>query len=1037
MKKIAIFLYIIFLVVGHSYAQKEVITCGHDHSEQKEYSTAFGQFIIQKSLKNLNENLVVLPDPCGTDNMLSNQISSNVKKIIPVVFHIVQDASGQRNFPDDPGTVKILKDIIGAANQKLANNQVANLHNGPTPPPVQDINIEFEYKNAVYYTSTSWPGFSNYTYDDLALNVRLLEKARRWAPDPEQITIKNTVLPTCNSNDGSVTFAGLRPGASSQWGYVFNGADDFITGGPVQPNAQGEITIPLLEAGNYTDVHFTETGYNQRSSSINISLKNQASHSIFPGNVTKPSSCNTLDGRIPIGIGGLNASQNVTVYYTFRGINISEDVTLSSSSLVLEDLDAGSYTNIRVEAANGCISNSLSVSLGEQGSDGFTISEIKPDRGPSNGGVRFSGLTLGQSYYYRISRVGHTYTSAVKELKQNTDDEFWIRSLSAGYYELFRTDRSGCKISDAIYIVINEDQGPSGVAGTASPGNTYLNMFDAFHRHSYGLDTYTGPPVGEPYTEPRSYPNYLNFFGVTLIHEFGHLAGLPHPFKKSNSSWEQNCSDVYVAQNPGAHNNFMDWIAGPDKTTFVPCQIEQIHDYINSSTWEGRFRLCEDPTMISDLQHFIDYSTGLLTFLNFGSVPTGATEFYSASFSGEPGQTYYSDQASLQFSLEEYAGQTIDVCARIFDADACIGPEDCESVQVPGLADCSLDQVTDINIIFDQNGIPISLDPSSLSSKPHFWTFSSQNGTTLSGLCDHNPDIIYSPDAEINGDVIDVCVSVISPNSFTPCTTEVCTTIVLPPSIPRCFSSLRSGDFFYFISEQNTPFPTMSPRVITLEALTYTSFIYEHTWVVTDRISGEEKYYTGKTVELFDGPDFTSDDYLIDLEVCHIIKNKFKNCLVAYTCENISYNCEIAIGIEDFLIFNESVNSARQLIFTLDLFGIDGPNVSDITYRFFINNRPIEPVLTPITNEYLLEGVYQLYGSCGTFNLQIQLEFEDEGIGLCIHENVTITYGPQPCKPSSTSPSPAVLATKSKREGTVDGPAYTLAISFSFQAARA
>src|SRR4051812_43772307 len=60
---------------------------------------------------------------------------------------------------------------------------------------------------------------------------------------------------TCNGSEGSITFSNLTPNGSYQISYTDDGA-------PIGPitivaNATGQITIPSLNAGVYTDLYST------------------------------------------------------------------------------------------------------------------------------------------------------------------------------------------------------------------------------------------------------------------------------------------------------------------------------------------------------------------------------------------------------------------------------------------------------------------------------------------------------------------------------------------------------------------------------------------------------------------------------------------------------------------------------------------------------------------------------------------------------------------------------------------------------------
>jgi hypothetical protein len=336
-----------------------------------------------------------------------------------------------------------------------------------------------------------------------------------------------------------------------------------------------------------------------------------------------------------------------------------------------------------------------------------------------------------------------------------------------------------------------------------------------------------------------------------------------------------------------------------------------------------------------------------------------------------------------------FAGQTIEVCANTLDADNCLGTESCVTVTFPTLNGCRLDQVSSINIIKDNDGCPIELDPNSLVTKPHYWTYSSQNGSDLLGTCVHNPQVSYSPEAEYLGDVLDVCVTVMGMQNGIPCTTQTCTTVVLPPKYTFCSGGLQQAPFFHNLGKLTGANPKYK---VDLEARSHIfTPLYEHIWLIRDNVSGKESAVFGENVELIEGVHFDRQDRLTDLKVCHVIRNKLGDCIIGVECEDFSYNCDYVSWLrfqninfdpsrQEFVIqyrIIQSVYDHETDVFIDKALGSSFYNTSALSYTVRV------PALAP----------------CGTalIELQVTLTLGEDGVSFCSYISDKFTYGPQPC----------------------------------------
>ena len=973
------------------FAQADDDLCGHNDS----LANPFGQQILASAIPDYSG--ISDSDGCNDNGLLTGG-APRVPKIIRLKFHVVQDQLGERNFPENiaPG---VFMDVINRANEKLGDNQPASAYYGDYPPPVLDINIAYEYAGVEYYKSANWPqpvgGLSGWNDDPNALNVHLTEYTNNWVPQPAEIRLGFTTNPSsCGGSNGSIQVIGVDPNENITVYYRHNGGS--LSMQTVPADASGTATISGLAAGAYSDIHVDYHG--QRTRSLSTSLQDPGSPVISLNTASAPFSCGGSDGGIVLDIVG--ASGPVTVHYTANGVSQTSAQTPLGSFIFIPNLPAGAYSDVYVETANGCISNAIDVDIVDAGAPVISLGDV--DFGQCNGGeggqgsFDIEGLSDGVAYtlHLRTNASGTFTTSSVTASGTSMNV-----SQSGGYYEAY-VSVNGC-ISNTVRLRLGENCRPSATGGN-SGGNKFMNIFKRYHRYQFRTIPIQQPVIGDPYHVMDPYLEFLDDFSGTIIHEMGHKLGLwVHVFGNDGCDDTPNTPQCHQSNGYFGTNNFMDWNCGPTKRAFTPCQIERMHGALDGGYWPDVSYTCTDPLHISSLQSIMDYSNGQITFWNdyFGPISPTIQTFFTIEPLNGSGAEYYSDMSYLSFNMMLFEGQSFKVCANTQTEDGCLGIKNCDIISVPMMDECVNNGVTGIDVLTDLNGIVTGLDPQSLASSPHLWTYSSQNGTTLSNTCVHQPDVDYSEAAFYLGDELEVCVEVMDNPLTGPCTTEVCTTIIIPPAMPECPDS-KVPDFIYYPIRVDQA-PHSGHYALVLEAPDLDPAIYTHKWVIEDKSSGATFMEEGPMVTLTASDIAMSTSRLdADLRVCHIAIHILDECIAGKNCQDIQPNCiePSSFGPAYGQISNLSFDPATEILsYSFDLPTGPFQDISYVLDGFVSAPTNVTSTVTGIGIQTYTVS-YQLTSSCGTASVALATVFENNsGFRYCKHDEAQLQFGNHPC----------------------------------------
>ncbi|MCR9290797.1 MAG: HYR domain-containing protein, partial [Bacteroidetes bacterium] len=252
----------------------------------------------------------------------------------------------------------------------------------------------------------------------------------------------------CGAMDGSITIDGLFTGNNHTVDYILNGNNISINSLFANPN--GEITIPDLSEGNYTNIIVTDNFFNCTGGPLNQVLTDPTGPSYTIESSNDPTTCGGMDGSIVLA--GLLANTNYQVVYEFNG-NANSPFNLSSNALgelTILNLLAGNYTNITL-TINGCIGSPLMTTLNDP--FGFTLSETHIDVTCPNGNDGSIDLTV-------ITGVSPFLYDWDNDGTGDNDDNEDLENLSSGTYSVTVTDALNCTKSLSVDILNGVDNIP-------------------------------------------------------------------------------------------------------------------------------------------------------------------------------------------------------------------------------------------------------------------------------------------------------------------------------------------------------------------------------------------------------------------------------------------------------------------------------------------------------------------------------------------------------------------------------------------------
>lgn len=253
------------------------------------------------------------------------------------------------------------------------------------------------------------------------------------------LAVVNTANPaTCNTNSGSAIIGGLANGQQYNIQYKLNGTA--ATAGPLAADANGQLTLPSLGAGAYTEVFAVPVAAGCVGGPLAFTLAN-AGAPAFTVAGTNPTTCGGADGNFTLS--GLTANTVYSLSYTANGNAVApaDQTANANGQVTVGNLAAGNYTLINV-SQNGCPGTPASVTLTNAAPPAYTIASTDPTTNGGTDGTITIGMTAASSTFAYTYQVGGQTWNGTSFSDANGNLTF--TDLGAGAYTNIVITLNGC-----------------------------------------------------------------------------------------------------------------------------------------------------------------------------------------------------------------------------------------------------------------------------------------------------------------------------------------------------------------------------------------------------------------------------------------------------------------------------------------------------------------------------------------------------------------------------------------------------------------
>lgn len=323
-------------------------------------------------------------------------------------------------------------------------------------------NISHTYTTANTFTVLHWIVTDKGCNSDTASNTVTVNVI----PSITSVALTNPT--SCLGNEGFITLNGLLPGQSYTVNYDKNGIPQPLL--TIVANATGQVIIPSLTAGTYTNINCTANNCTSPNAATQVLTDPPLPAAPTPGSNGPICAGSTLN-LTASNIAGASG-------YSWTGPN-GFTSALQNPSIVAATIAATGIYNVTV-TVNNCTSL-LSVPLNVVVNELPVISNVVPTNpttcAGTDGFITLSGLTPGNTYAVNYLKNG--LPQPVLNLTASATGQIVIPNLSSGTYANINCTINSCTSANAATQVLSDPSAPAPpTTGSNSPicAGTTLNL---------------------------------------------------------------------------------------------------------------------------------------------------------------------------------------------------------------------------------------------------------------------------------------------------------------------------------------------------------------------------------------------------------------------------------------------------------------------------------------------------------------------------------------------------------------------------------
>ncbi|WP_028526845.1 T9SS type A sorting domain-containing protein [Runella limosa] len=258
-----------------------------------------------------------------------------------------------------------------------------------------------------------------------------------------------TAVTTLGGTDGNIKLSGLAVSKSYSISYQKDGATATTT--TASSDADGNLTIPNLGGGNYTNIILTISGCSSSPLSATVNAPTApVVYSFAYSSTVAPSGCGTTDGALVFTTNLPVGTNAYTLDYTSFGSPYMATISVTAASgggntFTLSGLGAGSYRDFSIMYNGNRLSLEGIYNLSNPDKPTFAVgTKTSPTScNATDGSIQLTGLVASTNYGISYQKDGGTAVTVT--VGSDASGNLVIVGLGAGAYTNIKVTLKGCQ----------------------------------------------------------------------------------------------------------------------------------------------------------------------------------------------------------------------------------------------------------------------------------------------------------------------------------------------------------------------------------------------------------------------------------------------------------------------------------------------------------------------------------------------------------------------------------------------------------------